>query len=285
MITPRSRVPTRVLLVDDDVQQLALRAKVMKVSGFSVITAHHPIAAISMLAEAMEQIDIVILDYDMPVMDGCALASEIRSTRPELKIILYSGAVDIPKSKLTSVDAFIPKSGGVGPLIAHVVQLSRIATRAASSSIRTIAGGLPAPRRQSDSRIVVADDNALMLSFIAELLGKHHDVVGTVRDGSALLDEIGKLSPDVAVVDIGMPHLHGIEVAKEIKKLKARPRLVFVTVHEDAELVRSALSMGVLGYVVKSHIVIDLPCAVRTTLQGEQFVSPCLQYVNLGQAA
>jgi DNA-binding NarL/FixJ family response regulator len=124
-----------------------------------------------------------------------------------------------------------------------------------------------------------------MLSFVAKLLGKNHDVVGTVHDGQALLEEIGRLSPDVAVVDIGMPGLHGVEVAKRIKKHLVRPRLVFLTVYEDAELVRSALSVGVLGYVVKCHVVSDLPSAVRSASQGEQFVSPCLQRLGLGKVA
>lgn len=126
MITRGSPVPTRVLLVDDEAQQLAVRADVMKVSGFSVITACGPIEAIFMLGEAMEDIDVAILDYDMPVMNGCKLASYIRSMCPELRIILYSGAVDIPQSTMNSVDVFIPKSDGVGLLIEHVAQFAAV---------------------------------------------------------------------------------------------------------------------------------------------------------------
>ena len=117
-------MPARVLLVDDEAQQLAVRADVMKAFGFSVITACGPIEAIFMLADAMEQIDVAILDYDMPVMNGCQLAIHIRSMCPELRIILYSGAVDIPQSTMTSVDAFIPKCDGVGLLIEHVAQFA-----------------------------------------------------------------------------------------------------------------------------------------------------------------
>jgi len=134
-----------------------------------------------------------------------------------------------------------------------------------------------ADRRRA--RILIADDHALMLSVIAELLGRHHHVVGTVRDGQALMDAIGKLSPDVAVVDIGMPRLHGVEVAKRIRNLGLRTPLVFLTVYQDAELVRSALSAGVFGYVVKSYVMTDLPLAVRAALIGHQFISPCLQDV------
>ena len=145
------------------------------------------------------------------------------------------------------------------------------------------AGSLADRRRDSGARIVIADDHALMLSVIAELLGKHHDVVGTVRDGQALLDAIGKLSPDVAVVDIGMPRMHGIEVARRVRGLRSRTRLVFLTIYEDAEIVRCALSAGACGYVVKSHVMTDLPLAIRAALTGQQFVSPCLQHIDSSQ--
>jgi len=149
--------------------------------------------------------------------------------------------------------------------------------------VRKTLGSSSDSRQESRVRILIADDYAPMLSLIAELLGKHADVVGTVRDGEALLEAIGKLSPDVVVVDIGMPRLHGVEVAQRIRNLKARPRLVFLTVYEDPELVRAALSVGVLGYVVKCHVVTDLQLAIRTALKGQQFVSPCLQPIDLGQ--
>jgi len=135
MITSRSPVPARVLLVDDEAQQLAVRAHVMERSGLSVITACGPIEALCILAGTMKEIDVAILDYDMPVMNGSILASRLRSIYPWLKIILYSGAVDIPQSKMTSVDAFIFKGDGVGMLIDHVVQFAQATAGADSSSL------------------------------------------------------------------------------------------------------------------------------------------------------
>jgi len=142
-------------------------------------------------------------------------------------------------------------------------------------------GSLTDWRPDPGARILIADDHALMLSVTAKLLGKHHQVVGTVRDGQALLNAIGELSPDVAVVDIGMPRMHGVEVARRVRSLRSRTRLVFLTVCEDAELVRCALSTGAYGYVVKSHVMTDLPLAVAAALTGKQFISPCLQHIDL----
>jgi two-component system cell cycle sensor histidine kinase/response regulator CckA len=93
-----SRVPARVLLVDDDLQHLELRAQVMKVCGFSVITAPGPMEAMSILAETIDIFDIAVIDYHMPLMNGCLLVDRLKSMCPEMKIILHSGAVAVPES-------------------------------------------------------------------------------------------------------------------------------------------------------------------------------------------
>ena len=90
--------------------------------GFSVLTACGPVEAMSIIAAGTERIDVAVLDYCMPIMNGCVLADRLRSHCPELRIILHSGATDIPRRQMKSVDAFVPKSDGVATLIAHVVE-------------------------------------------------------------------------------------------------------------------------------------------------------------------
>ena len=124
---PEFLLTPRVLLVDDDVQQLWLRAQVMKLCGFSVVTADCPIEAISLISEdVIEKIDVAVLDYNMPVMNGCALADRLRSLCPELKIILYSGAINIPRGEMNSVDAFIPKDEGTAQLLAQIIEFAQV---------------------------------------------------------------------------------------------------------------------------------------------------------------
>ena len=126
MISERQFTP-RILLVDDETQGLWLRAQVMKSCGFPVVTAEGPLEALSLMAEDPdENIDLAILDYDMPVMNGCALAEELRSICPTLKIILYSGAVDIPQWEMTSVDAFVAKDEGTARLLDQIVQIAQV---------------------------------------------------------------------------------------------------------------------------------------------------------------
>ena|SRR5437899_664218 len=115
-----SRVPARVLLVDDDLRHLELHAQIMKMSGFSVITAPGPMEAMSIVAETIDIFDIAVIDYHMPIMNGCLLAARLKSMCPEMKIVLHSSAVAVPESEMTSVDTFIPKSDGIAPLITWV---------------------------------------------------------------------------------------------------------------------------------------------------------------------
>jgi CheY-like chemotaxis protein len=109
----------------------------MKQSGVSVVTASGPIQAISILEEASDKIDVAILDYNMPIMNGCVLARRLRLLRPQLKIILYSGKMDIPLSEMSSVDVFIPKGDGMARLIGQVVPGLRTHSRTPAKKVLT----------------------------------------------------------------------------------------------------------------------------------------------------
>jgi CheY-like chemotaxis protein len=83
--------------------------------------------AISLMTkEAMERVQVAILDYNMPGMNGCVLAKRLRSAFPELKTILYSGALDIPSREVTSVDVVVSKADGIATLISQVMQFVQV---------------------------------------------------------------------------------------------------------------------------------------------------------------
>jgi CheY-like chemotaxis protein len=126
---PKISVNARVLLVDDERQQLDLRAFVLSREGFSVFTATGPLEALS-LASRIRDLDIAILDYEMPIMNGCALAKHLKAKFPTLNIILYSGAVTIPSCDLECVHTFISKSDGMPVLLRHLSVLSAEVTGA-----------------------------------------------------------------------------------------------------------------------------------------------------------
>ena len=127
MINFKVAVRTTVLLVDDDIQQLDLLALTMKMSGFSVVTANSPIEAILLMNEhTFRKIDVAVIDYHMPAMDGCILAAYLKARYPELKVALYSGALDIPEDEMMSLDGFISKSNGIDALLSKITEFEQI---------------------------------------------------------------------------------------------------------------------------------------------------------------
>jgi len=123
-------------------------------------------------------------------------------------------------------------------------------------------------------RVLLADDHPPMLSLTAAVLASECLVVGSVGDGYELLAEAERLRPDVIVLDITMPRLDGIEAARQLQRSQRPARLVFLTVHEDADYARAAVDAGGLGYVVKARLASDLLPAIQAALAGRRFISP-----------
>ena len=139
----------------------------------------------------------------------------------------------------------------------------------ASSSIAN-AGSAERPR------VLLADDHPAVLAVTAAALADECLVVGRVGDGQELLAEAERLDPDVIVLDISMPRLDGVEAARQLRRSQRRARLVFLTVHEDADFARAAVDAGGLGYVVKARLASDLLPAIRAALADRRFISPTI---------
>jgi DNA-binding NarL/FixJ family response regulator len=127
---------------------------------------------------------------------------------------------------------------------------------------------------------LVADDHEAVVRSIVRLLSSDYEIVGTVADGKALLEAVETARPDVLVLDISMPLITGIEAAQILRTRGFQSKIVFLTVHEDAELVQAARELGALGYVAKERMLFDLPAAIRSALKGKVFTSPTMESVR-----
>ena len=126
---------TMLLLVDDDTIQLELRSLLLKMSGSTVLTAASPVEAIAMIVrDRNPRVDLAVLNYEMPVTNGCVLAAYLRTRYPQLKIILHSGAVDIPENQTRCVNSFIAKGEGVARLLQEISVLLRYKAEVARSA-------------------------------------------------------------------------------------------------------------------------------------------------------
>ena len=124
-------------------------------------------------------------------------------------------------------------------------------------------------------QIVVADDNNGMLGELVSALSGEFDVIATATDGRSALDSIQRLRPGVAVLDLNMPGLNGIEITREIARLRLESSVVICSIEDDPDLIAAAQGAGALGYVLKSRVNGDLLLAVRWASSGHPFVSVC----------
>jgi len=125
-------------------------------------------------------------------------------------------------------------------------------------------------------RLVLADDHNLVRAGIRALLERipEVEVVGEAADGRAALALILKERPDVALLDIGMPELNGLEAAARIAREAPRTRLVMLSMHSNESQVAQALQLGVAGYVLKESCADELPVLLRSVTRGDVYLSP-----------
>ena len=128
------------------------------------------------------------------------------------------------------------------------------------------------------STILIADDHPIYRKGLCEVVESDPSLqlVGQAANGEEALRLIRGLRPTVAILDINMPRLSGLQVAQELSGEAAPPRLVLLTMHEDAALFDRAMELGVCAYVLKESAVEDLLTAVRTVVEGRNFISPTM---------
>jgi DNA-binding NarL/FixJ family response regulator len=119
------------------------------------------------------------------------------------------------------------------------------------------------------------EDFAPYRRFICSTLAglRGFQVVGEVCDGLEAVQKAEELRPDLILLDIGLPTLNGIEVARRIRKLSPESKIIFVSQESSADVVQAALALGAQGYVVKAQAATDLVAAVEAVLAGKTFVS------------
>ena len=122
-------------------------------------------------------------------------------------------------------------------------------------------------------RVLLVDDSDVILERATTTLSHECEIVGAVKDGQAALVAVGALRPDVIVLDISMPGMSGLEVAGRLRRAGSAVPIVFLTIHDDEELVLATQAAGGIGYVVKTLLSSDLVIAVNEACAGRRYVS------------
>lgn len=127
----------------------------------------------------------------------------------------------------------------------------------------------------SNVRALIVDDFAPWRRFVVLALSviPGIEIVGEAENGLTAIQKMAELQPDIAILDIGLPDIAGIEVAQRGKSLSPQTKVVFLTDHCSQDIVKGALDTGAFGYVVKSRAAHDLIPAVLAVLAEEHFIS------------
>jgi DNA-binding NarL/FixJ family response regulator len=122
----------------------------------------------------------------------------------------------------------------------------------------------------------MADDHSLVLAGLRKLVEGEGEVVGTVEDGRALVEEAQKLRPDIILLDISMPLLNGLDAARQLTKLVPDAKLIFLTMHATPTYATEAFKAGASGYLIKRSAASELKQAIQAVIRGQHYMTPLI---------
>jgi DNA-binding NarL/FixJ family response regulator len=149
-------------------------------------------------------------------------------------------------------------------------------TQSRDPSVRVIPHDREGGRTLPELRILIADDHELMRRGVRSLLEAESGwkVVGEASDGQELMKKVVELKPDIIVLDIGMPHLNGLEAARRLKHMLPEVKILILSMHDSEQMARDVLEAGARGFVTKSDTARDLVLAVEALRRNKTFFTP-----------
>lgn len=133
------------------------------------------------------------------------------------------------------------------------------------------------PTNRPRPRCLIADDHVIFSDALRVYLGTALEIVGVVSDGRTLVVEAIRLKPEIAIVDVGMPLLNGLDAARRIKELAPQVKLIFLTMRDDPNLAAAALELGPIAFVLKHSAGSELLQAIDQVLRGRSYLTPKLK--------
>lgn len=128
------------------------------------------------------------------------------------------------------------------------------------------------------TRIAIADDHSIFRKGLRTIIEAEESllVIAEAANGEEALSNIERLRPDVAILDVDMPKLDGLQVVKELRHRSLPVECILLTIHSEEDVLNEALSLGVKGYVLKDSSSTDIVNAIHALRQGHHYTSPSI---------
>jgi CheY-like chemotaxis protein len=191
---------------------------VLQENGFCVITATHGSQGLRLLVS--KPVDAVILEYHLGLLDGAAVADEIKKIRPRLPIVMLAESLELPEGALNSVDALVTKYDGPRFLLEAIHTVLQAKDRQHFDTAFAEAAAPPEEAMPSSAKcqiLVVDDDQSVRESVAMSLMAAGYDVVAA-EDGFRALSQLKKKLPDLVLSDLDMPGMSGFELLSVVRR-------------------------------------------------------------------
>ena len=254
-----------ILLAEDGTVVRDLVVTVLERSGYRVLAAANGEEALELARESADEIDVLVSDMVMPGMSGRQLAELVLGMRATSRVLLMSGcAHEACTDELDNV-CFLQKPFAPSALLRAVQELIDQPALASGGDAHAKTGGA--------ITCVVADDHPAVLDAVSHYLERSGiEVLARASRGDHALDEISALKPTIALLDVRMQPLGGIEVARRTSLETPETQTVLYTGYGDRALLEQALDAGARGFIRKEAPLTELKQALNAVANGETFI-------------
>jgi len=127
-------------------------------------------------------------------------------------------------------------------------------------------------------RILIADDHPILRRGLQDILKeeKDFDIIAEASEGNSALEKIHALKPDISILDIEMPGMNGLEIARILQEEKSETNIIILTMYKEEEYFNEAIDLGVKAYLLKDSVVTELNDSIKSVMTGDFYISPAI---------
>jgi DNA-binding NtrC family response regulator len=261
------QVKIKLLMVDDEEEFLISSSRALSRRGFEVDMAPNGVTALEFIDR--QKFDVIVLDVKMPDIDGIEVFRQIREKQPDMPVVLLTGHSSID-------DAFQTSKDGIADYLAKPIDIDKLAeviNRVISNAdARTKDRSRLADYRETDEpiKVMLIDDEADFLESMRKVLQRRNMEVVTAENGPDALSLLKDNLVDVAIVDIKMQGMDGLEVLKRIKRSFPSIEVILLTGHPSVETAMEGIKLGANEYMKKPPDIDELAGTIRKLYRNRQ---------------